>query len=61
VLLISSAALSSVNSALLCLQFDNHPNYVAKTVFYSTLLSAITMTVVIFLAQGGFLKQLALN
>ncbi|MGA2266714.1 MAG: AEC family transporter [Phycisphaerae bacterium] len=61
VLLIGSAAPSSVNSALLCSQFDNHPNYVAKTVFYSTLLSAVTMTLVIFLAQGGFLKQLALN
>jgi predicted permease len=61
VLLIGSAVPSSVNSALLCLQFDNHPNYVAKTVFYSTLLSAFTMTVVIFLAQGGFLPQLALN
>jgi hypothetical protein len=60
VLLIGSAVPSSVNSALLCLQFNNHPNYAAKTVFYSTLLSAITVTVVIFLAQGGFLQQLAM-
>ncbi len=60
VLLIGSAVPSSVNSALLCLQFNNHPNYVAKTVFYSTLLSALTVTVVIFLAQGGFLRQLAM-
>jgi predicted permease len=60
VLLIGSGVPSSVNSALLCLQFNNHPNYVAKVVFYSTLLSAVTVTVVIFLAQGGFLQQLVM-
>lgn len=60
-LLISTATPSSVNSALLCLQFDNHPDYAAKTTFYSTLISTLTVTVVIFLAQGGFLPQLAMN
>ena len=60
-LLIGAAVPSSVNSALLCLQFDNHPDYVAKTTFYSTLLSTVTVTLVIFLAQGGFLPQLAMN
>jgi predicted permease len=59
--LIGSGVPSSVNSALLCLQFNNHPNYAAKTVFYSTLLSAVTVTVAIFLAQSGFLQQLAIN
>jgi predicted permease len=59
-LLIGTAVPSSVNSALLCLQFDNHPDYVAKTTFYSTLLSTLTVTVVIFLAQGGFLPQLTM-
>jgi predicted permease len=60
-LLIGTAVPSSVNSALLCLQFDNHPDYVAKTTFYSTLLSTVTVTVVIYLAQGGFLPQLAIH
>ncbi len=61
VLLIGSAVPSSVNSALLCLQFDNHPDYVAKTTFYSTLISTVTVTGAIFLAQGGFLQQLMIH
>jgi hypothetical protein len=60
-LIISAATPSSVNSALLCLQFNNHPAYAAKTVFFSTLLSSVTVTIVIFLAQGNFLQQLMLK
>ncbi|MFA6134184.1 MAG: AEC family transporter [Phycisphaerae bacterium] len=60
-LIISTATPSSVNSALLCLQFNNHPAYAARTVFYSTLLSSITVTIVIFLVQGDFLDQLAFS
>ena len=54
-LLISSCTPTAVNVMLLCLEFDNHPDYAARAVFYSTLLSPITVTLVIFLAQGGFL------
>jgi hypothetical protein len=61
VLLISTATPTAVNAALLCLQFGNHPDYVARTVFQSTLLSAITVTLVVFLVQGGFLDQLAMR
>ena len=43
---------------LMCLEFDNHPDYAAKAVFYSTLLSPITVTLTIFFAQGGFLPAL---
>jgi hypothetical protein len=61
VLLISTATPTAVNAALLCLQFGNHPDYAARTVFHSTLLSAVTVTLVVFLAQGGFLNQLAMR
>lgn len=58
VLLISTATPTAVNCMLLCLQFDNHPDYAARAVFYSTLLSPITVTLVIFLAQGNILAPL---
>ena len=60
VLLISSATPTAVNCMLFCLQFDNHPDYAARAVFYSTLLSPITVTGVIFLAQGNVLPGFAL-
>jgi len=60
VLLISTATPTAVNAMLLCLEFKNHPDFVARSVFYSTLLSPVTVTLVIFVAQGGFLDQLAL-
>jgi len=53
VLLVSSATPTAVNCMLLCLEFDNHPDYAARAVFYSTLLSPITVTLTIFLAQSG--------
>jgi len=57
-LLISCATPTAVNCMLMCLEFDNHPNYPARAVFYSTLLSPITVTLTIFLAQGNFLPPL---
>ena len=55
VLLIASSAPTAVNCMLLCLEFDNNPDYAATAVFYSSLLSPVTVTLVIFFAQGGFL------
>jgi predicted permease len=51
VLIIGAGTPTAVNSMLLCLQFDNHPDYAARAVFYSTLLSPLTVTCGIFLAQ----------
>ncbi len=56
-LLISTSTPTAVNCMLLCLQFDNHPDYAARAVFYSTLLSPITVTLTIFLAQSGLLGR----
>lgn len=59
VLLISAATPTAVNCMLLCLEFDNHPDFAARAVFYSTLLSPVTVTLTIFLAQGDFLPGFA--
>lgn len=58
VLFISTATPTAVNAMLLCAEFDNHPSFVAKSVFYSMILSPLTVTVVIFLAQSGVLPAL---
>lgn len=52
VLLIASAAPSAVNSLLLAIEFDADPEYASQTVFLTTLLSAITVSVVIMIAQN---------
>ncbi len=57
-LLISTTTPTAVNCMLLCMEFDNHPGYAARAVLYSTLISPLTVTCVIFLAQGGFLARL---
>ncbi len=58
VLLIGSATPAPVNAALLSLEFENHPDYVARAVLYTTLLSPLTVTLVVMIAQGGYLAPL---
>lgn len=58
-LLIGTGTPTAVNCMLMCLQFDNHPDYATKAVFYSTLVSPVTVTVVIFLARSGLLPGFA--
>jgi hypothetical protein len=50
-LVVSTSFPTAVNSALLAMEFDNEPEFAAAVVFYSTLLSAITVSVVIYLAK----------
>jgi predicted permease len=54
-LLISTSFPTAVNSALLALEFDNEPEFAAAAVFYSTLLSGITVSIVIFVAHRLFM------
>lgn len=61
VMWISSGLPSAVNSMLLCMEFENHPGFLARSVFYATLASPLTLTVVIFLAQGNFFPAMALK
>lgn len=50
-LLIASAMPTSVNSAVIAQEYNNHPNYAAQIVLFSTLFSAITVTLVIYLGR----------
>jgi hypothetical protein len=56
VLMISTSTPAAVNSLLLCVEFDNHAEFVAKNVFYSMVLSPITVTLTVFLTQSGLLE-----
>ena len=55
VVLIGISTPTAVNAMLLCLQFGNQPEFASRAVFYSTLLSPLTVTLVIFLARLGIL------
>jgi len=58
VLLIGTSTPTAVNCLLLSVEFESNPDYAARAVFYSTLLSPITVTLTILLAQGDFLQRL---
>lgn len=50
-LLIASAMPTSVNSAVIAQEYNNHPNFAAQVVLFSTLASTVTVTMVIYLAR----------
>lgn len=50
-LLIGSAMPTSVNSAVIAQEYDNHPDLAAQIVLFSTLISAVTVSIVIFMAR----------
>lgn len=50
-LFIASAMPTSVNSSVIAQEYDNHPELAAELVFLSTLLSAITVVIVIYLSR----------
>lgn len=52
--IISSAAPTAVNSVLLAIQYDSDPEFASQAVFFSTIISSITVTLVIFLVAGRF-------
>jgi len=47
-LVISTSFPTAVNSALLALEYDNEPQFAAAAVFYSTLISSVTVSGVIY-------------
>ena len=51
VLFISASVPTAVNSALIAVESDNHPDFATQVVIVATVLSALTMTVVIYLAN----------
>ncbi|MFC4025614.1 AEC family transporter [Oceanobacillus longus] len=50
-LLIASAMPTSVNSAVIAQEYNNHPNLAAQIVLFSTIASAFTVTLVIYLGR----------
>lgn len=54
VLMISSAMPTAVNTALISIEFDNHPEFATQSVMVSTLLCPVTLTVVIWAARMMF-------
>ena len=53
-LLIGSAMPTSVNSAVIAQEYNNHPDLAAQIVLFSTLISAFTVSMVIYLARYLF-------
>ena len=47
-IVVSTSFPTAVNSALLAIEYDNEPDFAAAVVFYSTLFSAVTVSVVIY-------------
>ncbi len=50
-LVVSTCFPTAVNSALLALQFENEPEFAAAAVFYSTLVSTLTVSATIYVAR----------
>lgn len=50
-LMIASAMPTAVNSAVIAQEYDNHPDMAAQIVLFSTVASAFTVSLVIFVAQ----------
>jgi len=50
VLIISSSVPTSVSTTLIAVEFDNEPDFILQIVMTSTILSAVTLTVVIYLS-----------
>src|SRR5690606_34249548 len=50
-LMISSSVPTSVNTALIAVEYDNHPDFASQTVLITTFFSAITLSLVIYLAR----------
>ncbi len=50
-IVVSTSFPTAVNSALLAMEYDNEPDFAAAVVFYSTLVSAVTVSVVIYLVK----------
>lgn len=51
VLVVSSAAPPAVNTVLIAIELDNRPDYAANAIFFSTLLSGVTVALVIYLMR----------
>src|SRR5690625_4246200 len=53
-LFIASAMPTSVNSAVIAQEYNNHPDFAAQIVLFSTMISAITVSIVIYFSRMLF-------
>ncbi|MEF2293426.1 AEC family transporter [Virgibacillus dokdonensis] len=53
-LFIASAMPTAVNSSVIAQEYNNHPNFAAQIVLFSTIFSTITVTAVIYLSRHLF-------
>ena len=51
-LVLSTSFPTAVNAALLAIEYENEPDYASAVVFYGTLVSAVTVSFVIFLLKA---------
>lgn len=51
VIIISSSVPTAVNTALIAVEYDNHPDFASQAVMASTLLSAVSLTFVIYMVR----------
>lgn len=54
VIMISSSVPTAVNTALIAIEYDNHPDFASQAVMASTLMSAVSLAFVIYLARTLF-------
>lgn len=54
VLFVSSSVPTAVNTSLIAVEFNNEPDFASQVVLTTTLLSALTMSIVIYIAQFIF-------
>ncbi|NLX76163.1 MAG: AEC family transporter [Clostridiaceae bacterium] len=54
VLVISSGLPTAVNTALISVEFKNHPDFASQVVMMSTIMSSVTLTLVIYFATNMF-------
>jgi predicted permease len=52
VIIICAAAPTAVNTVILAIEYDNEPDFSSQAVFSSTVISAVTVSVVIYLATN---------
>ena len=53
-LMISSSVPTAVNTALIAVEFDNRPDFASQAVMLATIFSAVTLTLVIYMARMHF-------
>ena len=53
VVIMQSATPTAVNSSLMAIEFDSDAEYVTSTIFFSTLFSSVTLTVLLYYLSGN--------